>query len=45
MIIEYDTDSSSGKIPLSKEFDVSLDRNLLDSIEEKLGRGMYKINY
>jgi len=45
VIIKYDSGSSSGKIPLSKEFDVSLDRNLLDSIEEKLGYGKYKINY
>jgi len=45
VIIEYDSGSSSGRIPLSKEFDVSLDRNLLDMIEEKLGHGTYKINY
>ena len=35
----------SGKIPLSKEFDGSLNRNLLDSIEEKLGHGKYKVHY
>jgi len=45
VIIEYDSGDSSGRIPLSKEYDVSLDRNLLDLIEEKLGQGMYKINY
>jgi DNA polymerase-3 subunit alpha len=45
VIIEYESGSSSGRMPLSKEFDVSLDRVLLDSIEEKLGHGMYKINY
>ncbi len=45
VIIEYESASSSGRIPLSQEFDVSLDRNLLDSIEEKLGHGKYKIHY
>ena len=45
VVIEYESGSSSGRIPLSKEFDVSLNRSLLDSIEEKLGYGMYKINY
>ena len=45
MIIEYESETSSGRIPLSKEFDVSLNRDLLDSIEEKLGHGMYKIYY
>ncbi|MDA8755544.1 DNA polymerase III subunit alpha [Candidatus Pseudothioglobus singularis] len=45
VIIEYESEKSSGRIPLSEEFDVSLDRELLDSIEEKLGHGKYKINY
>ena len=45
VIIEYESEQSSGRIPLSEEFDVSLDRELLDSIEEKLGYGKYKINY
>ncbi|MDA9031093.1 DNA polymerase III subunit alpha [Candidatus Pseudothioglobus singularis] len=45
VIIEYESEQSSGRIPLSDEFDVSLDRELLDSIEEKLGHGKYKINY
>ncbi len=45
VIIEYESSSSSGRIPLSKDFDVSLDRNLLDSIEELLGHGKYRINY
>ncbi len=45
VIIEYESEQSSGRIPLSEEFDVSLDRGLLDSIEEKLGHGKYKINY
>jgi DNA polymerase-3 subunit alpha len=45
VIIEYESEQSSGRIPLSEDFDVSLDRELLDSIEEKLGYGKYKINY
>ncbi|MDC0597042.1 DNA polymerase III subunit alpha [Candidatus Pseudothioglobus singularis] len=45
VIIEYESEKSSGRIPLSEEFDVSLDRELLDSIEEKLGHGKYKIKY
>ena len=45
VIIEYESEKSSGRIPLSEEFDVSLDRELLDSIEKKLGHGKYKINY
>ena len=45
VIIEYESEQSSGRIPLSEEFDVSLDRELLDSIEKKLGNGKYKINY
>ena len=45
VIIEYESGSSSGRIPLSKDFNVSLNRNLLDSIEELLGHGKYKINY
>ena len=45
MIIEYESKQSSGRIPLSEEFDVSLDRELLDAIEEKLGYGKYKIKY
>ena len=45
VIIEYESEQSSGRIPLSEDFDVSLDRELLDSIEEKLGHGKYKINY
>ena len=45
VIIEYESEKSSGRIPLSEEFDVSLDRELLDSIEKQLGHGKYKINY
>jgi len=45
VIIEYESEQSSGRMPLSEEFDVSLDRELLDSIEKKLGHGKYKINY
>ncbi|MEC7595974.1 MAG: DNA polymerase III subunit alpha [Pseudomonadota bacterium] len=45
VIIEYESATSTGRIPLSKEFDVSLDRNLLDSLEEKLGHGKYKVHY
>jgi len=45
VIIEYQSINSSGKIPLSKEFDVSLNRELLDSIEKKFGHGKYKIQY
>ena len=45
VIIEYESEKSSGRIPLSEEFDVSLDRALLDSIEKQLGHGKYKIHY
>ncbi|WP_416677523.1 DNA polymerase III subunit alpha [Candidatus Pseudothioglobus sp. Uisw_016] len=45
VIIEYQSTNSSGKIPLSKEFDVSLNREFLDSIEKKFGHGKYQIIY
>jgi len=45
VIIEYQSTNSSGKIPLSKEFYVSLNREFLDSIEKKFGHGKYKIQY
>ncbi len=45
VIIEYQSSNSSGKIPLSKEFDVSLNRELLDLIEKNFGHGKYKIQY
>ena len=45
VIIEYQSTGSSGKIPLSKEFDVSLNREFLDAIEQKFGYGKYKIQY
>jgi DNA polymerase III subunit alpha len=45
VIIEYQSSNSSGKIPLSKEFNVSLNRDLLDEIEKKFGHGKYKIQY
>jgi DNA polymerase-3 subunit alpha len=45
VIIEYQSTNSSGNIPLSKEFDVSLNREFLDEIERKFGNGKYKIQY
>ena len=45
VIIEYQSDKAIGNIPLSKEYGVSLDRDLLDTIEQKFGPGKYKINY
>ena len=45
VIIEYQSTNSSGKIPLTKEFDVSLNREFLDSIEKKFGHGKYQIQY
>ena len=45
VIIKYQSKNSSGKIPLSKEFDVSLNRELLDSIEKNFGHGKYTIKY
>jgi len=45
VIIEYQSTDSAGKIPLSKEFDVSLNREFLDLIEQKFGHGKYKIQY
>ena len=45
VIIEYQSTNSSGKIPLSKEFDVSLNRELLDAIEKKFGHQKYQIQY
>jgi DNA polymerase-3 subunit alpha len=45
VIIEYQSTNSSGKIPLSKGFDVSLNREFLDSIEKRFGHGKYKIQY
>ena len=45
VIIEYQSTNSSGNIPLSKEFDVSLNREFLDAIERKFGHGQYKIQY
>jgi len=45
VIIEYQSTNLSGKIPLSNEFNISLNRELLDSIEKKIGHGKYKIQY
>jgi len=45
VIIEYQSTNLSGKIPLSNEFNISLNRELLDSIEKKFGHGKYKIQY
>ena len=45
VIIEYQSTNSSGRIPLSKEFDVSLNREFLDLIEKKFGHQKYQIQY
>ena len=45
VIIEYQSSNASGNIPLSREYDVSLDRELLDTIEQKFGQDKYQINY
>ena len=45
VIIEYQSNNTSGKIPLESEFDISLNRDLLDTIEKNLGPGKYKIQY
>jgi DNA polymerase III subunit alpha len=45
VIIEYQSNNTSGKIPLSEEYNVSLNRELLDTIEKNLGPGKYKIQY
>ena len=44
-MIEYHSDNASGKIPLNSEYDVSLHRDLLDTIDKNLGQGKYKIQY
>ena len=45
VMIEYHSNNASGKIPLKSEYDVSLHRDLLDALDEKLGQGKYKIQY
>ena len=45
VIIEYQSNNALGKIPLEPEYDVSLNRELLDMIEKNLGPGKYKIQY
>ena len=45
VIIEYQSTNSSGRIPLPKEFDVSLNRDFLDLIEKKFGHQKYQIQY
>ena len=45
VIIEYKSNNTSGKIPLTKEYGVSLNRELLETIEKNLGPGKYKIHY
>jgi DNA polymerase-3 subunit alpha len=45
VIIEYQSNNTSGKIPLTKEYNVSLNRELLDTIEKNLGPRKYKIQY
>ncbi|MDB9938050.1 DNA polymerase III subunit alpha [Candidatus Thioglobus sp.] len=45
VIIEYQSTNSSGRIPLPKEFDVSLNREFLDLIEKKFGHQKYQIQY
>jgi len=45
VIIEYQSNNTSGNIPLTKEYNVSLNRELLDTIEKNLGPRKYKIQY
>ena len=45
VMIEYHSNNASGNIPLKSEYDVSLHRDLLDTLDEKLGQGKYKIQY
>jgi len=45
VMIEYHSNNASGKIPLKSEYDVSLHRDLLDTLDEKLGQRKYKIQY
>ena len=45
VIIEYQSTNSSGRIPLPKEFDISLNRDFLDLIEKKFGHQKYQIQY
>ena len=45
VMIEYHSNSASGNIPLTSEYDVSLHRDLLDTLDENFGQGKYKIKY
>jgi DNA polymerase-3 subunit alpha len=45
VMIEYHSDNASGNIPLNSEYDVSLQRDLLDALDKNLGPGKYKIQY
>jgi len=45
VIIEYRSENASGNIPLDSEYDVSLNRELLEAIDKNLGPGKYKIQY
>lgn len=45
VMIEYHSNNASGNIPLKSEYDVSLQRDLLDALDKNLGPGKYKIQY
>jgi DNA polymerase-3 subunit alpha len=45
VMIEYHSNNASGNIPLKSEYDVSLQRDLLDALDKNLGQGKYKIQY
>ena len=45
VMIEYYSNDASGNIPLKSEYDVSLQRDLLDALDKNLGQGKYKIQY
>ena len=45
VMIEYHSNNTFGNIPLQSEYDVSLDRDLLDVLDKNLGQGKYKIQY
>jgi len=45
VMIEYHSNNASGKIHLKSEYGVSLHRDLLDALDEKIGQRKYKIQY
>lgn len=45
VMIEYYSNNVSGNIPLKSEYDVSLNSDLLDALDENFGQGKYKIQY